>query len=161
MILSIKQAPARITSARLRRNFYDPTVVSRLDSGSAELNNYLRFLADVAIRSKVTTYATPDPIPDSQRPGCGVQQGSRRHPSCPQETFRKPLHSSYRQPSSRHWGHLLMPRVVYDPAASSIVVDLLLQSVDDSFSLVIPGIKNDRASLTIVATDAFAEIQYS
>jgi len=53
-----------------------------------------------------------------------------------------------------------MPRVVYDPAASSNVVDLLLQSVDDSFSLVIPGIKNDRASLTIVATDAFAEIQY-
>jgi len=65
MILSIKQAPARITSARLHKNFYDSTVVTHLASGSAELNNYLRFLADVTICSKVKNYATPD-LPPAQ-----------------------------------------------------------------------------------------------
>jgi len=63
MILSIKLVPERITSARLHRNFYDSTVVTHLASGSAESNNYFRFLADFTIRSKVKIYATPDLIP--------------------------------------------------------------------------------------------------
>jgi predicted aspartyl protease len=53
-----------------------------------------------------------------------------------------------------------MPRVVYDPAASSIVVDLLLQSADDKFSLVIPVVLDTGASLTIVATDILAQRGY-
>ena len=65
MILSIKQAPARITSARLGRKFYDSAVVTHLGSESAELNSYLRLSADVTIRLKVKIYATPDLTPAS------------------------------------------------------------------------------------------------
>jgi len=41
------------------------TVVTHLNSASAELNNHLRFLADVTIRSKVKIYPTPD-LPPAQ-----------------------------------------------------------------------------------------------
>jgi hypothetical protein len=63
MVLSIKQAPAKITSARLQKNFYDSTVVTHLSSGSVESNNYFQFSAVVTIRSKAKIYATPDLIP--------------------------------------------------------------------------------------------------
>jgi predicted aspartyl protease len=53
-----------------------------------------------------------------------------------------------------------MPRVVYDPSLSSIVVDLLLEAVDGTSSLVIPVVLDTGASLTIVATDIMAQLGY-
>jgi len=49
-----------------------------------------------------------------------------------------------------------MPRVVYDPSVSSIVVDLLLQAAPGGSSLLIPVVLDTGASLTIVATDIMA-----
>jgi len=41
-----------------------------------------------------------------------------------------------------------MPRVVYDPSASSIVVDLLLEAADGRSSLLIPVVLDTGASST-------------
>jgi predicted aspartyl protease len=53
-----------------------------------------------------------------------------------------------------------MPRVVFDPAITSIVVDLLLEAVDGRSSLVIPVVLDTGASLTILATDVMARLGY-
>ena len=53
-----------------------------------------------------------------------------------------------------------MPRVVYDPSVSSIVVDLLLEAADGHSSLLIPVVLDTGASLTIVANDVMAELGY-
>jgi predicted aspartyl protease len=53
-----------------------------------------------------------------------------------------------------------MPRVVYDPSASSIVVDLLLESADDRSSLLIPVVLDTGASITVVAVDIMARLGY-
>ena len=53
-----------------------------------------------------------------------------------------------------------MPRVVYDPSVSSIVVDLLLEAADGGSSLLIPVVLDTGASLTIVATDIMAQLGY-
>jgi predicted aspartyl protease len=53
-----------------------------------------------------------------------------------------------------------MPRVVYDPSASSIVVDLLLEAADGSSALLLPVVLDTGASLTIVATDIMAQLGY-
>jgi predicted aspartyl protease len=53
-----------------------------------------------------------------------------------------------------------MPRVVFDPSLSSIVVDLLLEAADGSSSLLIPAVLDTGASLTIVATDIMAQLGY-
>ncbi len=50
-----------------------------------------------------------------------------------------------------------MTRVIYDPSASSIVVDLLLEAADAKSSLLIPVVLDTGASLTIVATDIMAQ----
>ena len=53
-----------------------------------------------------------------------------------------------------------MPRVIYDPSASSIVVDLLLEAADGTSALLIPVVLDTGASLTIVATDIMAQLGY-
>ena len=53
-----------------------------------------------------------------------------------------------------------MSRVVFDPAVSSIVVDLLLEASDGSSSLVIPVVLDTGASLTIIATDIMGRLGY-
>jgi predicted aspartyl protease len=53
-----------------------------------------------------------------------------------------------------------VPRVVYDPAASSIVVDLLLEAADGRSSLLIPVVLDTGASLTVIATDILAQLGY-
>jgi predicted aspartyl protease len=53
-----------------------------------------------------------------------------------------------------------MTRVIYDPSASSIVVDLLLEAADTKSSLLIPVVLDTGASLTIVATDIMAQLGY-
>ena len=53
-----------------------------------------------------------------------------------------------------------MPRVVYDPSASSIVADLLLEAADGKSTLLIPVVLDTGASLTIVATDIMARLGY-
>lgn len=53
-----------------------------------------------------------------------------------------------------------MPRVIYDPSVSSIVVDLLLEAADGKSSLLIPVVLDTWASLTIVATDLMAQLGY-
>jgi predicted aspartyl protease len=53
-----------------------------------------------------------------------------------------------------------VPRVVYDPAVSSIVVDLLLEAADGGSSLLIPVVLDTGASLTIIATDIMAQLGY-
>ena len=53
-----------------------------------------------------------------------------------------------------------MPRVVYDPSVSSIVVDLLLEAADGKSSLLIPVVLDAGASLTIVATEIMAQLGY-
>ena len=53
-----------------------------------------------------------------------------------------------------------MPRVVYDPAATSIVVDLLLESADGTSSVLIPVVLDTGASFTIVATDVLVQLGY-
>ena len=62
----------------------------------------------------------------------------------------EPLRSFHRHCSSGHRGYLLMPRVVFDPSVSSIVVDLLLEAADGRSSLVIPVVLDTGASLTIL-----------
>ena len=53
-----------------------------------------------------------------------------------------------------------MPRVVYDPSVSSIVVDLLLEAANGKSSLLIPVVLDTGASLTIVANDIMAQFGY-
>jgi predicted aspartyl protease len=53
-----------------------------------------------------------------------------------------------------------MPRVIYDPSATSIVIDLLLETADGRSSLLIPVVLDTGASLTIVATDIMAQLGY-
>jgi len=53
-----------------------------------------------------------------------------------------------------------MPRVIYDPSATSIVIDLLLEAADGRSSLLIPVVLDTGASLTIVATDIMAQLGY-
>lgn len=53
-----------------------------------------------------------------------------------------------------------MPRVVFDPAVSSIVVDLLLEAANDRSSLLIPVVLDTGASMTIIATDIMGRLGY-
>jgi aspartyl protease family protein len=53
-----------------------------------------------------------------------------------------------------------MPRVTYDPSASVIVVDLLLESVDSTSSLLIPVVLDTGASFTLVPTDILVQLGY-
>jgi predicted aspartyl protease len=53
-----------------------------------------------------------------------------------------------------------MPRVVYDPAATSIIVDLVILSADGTFSAVIPVVLDTGASHTIIANDVLARLGY-
>jgi len=53
-----------------------------------------------------------------------------------------------------------MPRVVYDPSVTSIVVDLLLEAAEGKSSLLIPVALDTGASLTIVANDIMAQLGY-
>ncbi|HXV49171.1 MAG TPA: retropepsin-like aspartic protease [Candidatus Binatia bacterium] len=53
-----------------------------------------------------------------------------------------------------------MPRVVFDPAVASIVVDLLLEAADDRSSLVIPVVLDTGASMTIISTDIMERLGY-
>jgi hypothetical protein len=53
-----------------------------------------------------------------------------------------------------------MPRVVFDPSVSSIVVDLLLEAADGRSSLVIPVVLDTGASMTIIATDIMGRLGY-
>jgi predicted aspartyl protease len=53
-----------------------------------------------------------------------------------------------------------MPRVTYDPSAPSLVVDLLLESVDGTSSLLIPVVLDTGASFTIVATEILVQLGY-
>ena len=53
-----------------------------------------------------------------------------------------------------------MPRVVFDPSVSSIVVDLLLEAADGHSSLVIPVVLDTGASMTILATDVIGRLGY-
>jgi len=50
-----------------------------------------------------------------------------------------------------------MSRVTYDPSASSLVVDLLLESAVGTSSLLIPVVLDTGASLTIVATEILVQ----
>jgi predicted aspartyl protease len=53
-----------------------------------------------------------------------------------------------------------MPRVVFDPAVSCIVVDLQLEAADGLSSLIIPVVLDTGASLTIIATDIMGRLGY-
>lgn len=53
-----------------------------------------------------------------------------------------------------------MPRVIYDPSASSIVIYLLVEAADGKSSLLIPAVLDTGASSTIVATDVMAQLGY-
>jgi hypothetical protein len=53
-----------------------------------------------------------------------------------------------------------MPRVVFDPSVSSIVVDLLLEASDGRSSMVIPVVLDTGASMTIIATDIVGRLGY-
>ena len=53
-----------------------------------------------------------------------------------------------------------MPRVTYDPSASVIVVDLLLESANGSSSLLIPVVLDTGTSYTLVATDILVQLGY-
>ncbi len=53
-----------------------------------------------------------------------------------------------------------MPRVTYDPAGSSIIVDLLLESEDGASSLLLPVVLDTGASLTIVSTELLVRLGY-
>ena len=53
-----------------------------------------------------------------------------------------------------------MGRVVYDPVASSIIVDLVIESRDGTFSAVIPTVLDTGASFTIVSTDVLVRLGY-
>jgi predicted aspartyl protease len=53
-----------------------------------------------------------------------------------------------------------MARVVFDPSASSIIVDLLIEAADGRSSLVIPVVLDTGASMTIVAADIMGQLGY-
>ncbi|MSP40285.1 MAG: hypothetical protein EXR70_17490 [Deltaproteobacteria bacterium] len=53
-----------------------------------------------------------------------------------------------------------MARVVYDPAAKSIIVDLVVASADGAISAVIPVVLDTGASHTIIATDVLTRLGY-
>jgi len=53
-----------------------------------------------------------------------------------------------------------MSRVTYDPSASGIVVDLLVESADGASSLLIPVVLDTGASFTIIATDLLVKLGY-
>jgi predicted aspartyl protease len=53
-----------------------------------------------------------------------------------------------------------MPRVVFDPSVSSIVVDLLLEAADGRSSLVIPVVVDTGASMTVIAIDIMGRLGY-
>jgi predicted aspartyl protease len=53
-----------------------------------------------------------------------------------------------------------MPRVVFDPSVSSIVVDLLLEAADGRSSLVVPVVLDTGASMTIIANDIMGQLGY-
>lgn len=53
-----------------------------------------------------------------------------------------------------------MPRVTYDPSASVIVVDLLLESADGTSSLLMPVVLDTGASFTLVPTDILVQLGY-
>ena len=53
-----------------------------------------------------------------------------------------------------------MPRVVFDPSVSSIVVDLLLEASDGRSSMVIPVVLDTGASMTVIATDIMGRLGY-
>lgn len=50
--------------------------------------------------------------------------------------------------------------MTYDPFASVVVVDLLLESAAGTFSLVIPAVLDTGASFTVVATDILVHLGY-
>jgi len=50
--------------------------------------------------------------------------------------------------------------VTYDPAASAIVVDLLLESADGASFLLVSVVLDTGASFTIVAADVLAQLGY-
>lgn len=50
--------------------------------------------------------------------------------------------------------------MTYDPSASIIVVDLLLESSDGTSSLLIPVVLDTGASFTVVATDILIQLGY-
>jgi predicted aspartyl protease len=53
-----------------------------------------------------------------------------------------------------------MPRVVFDPSVTSIIVDLLIEAADGRSSLVIPVVLDTGASMTIIATDIMGRLGY-
>ena len=53
-----------------------------------------------------------------------------------------------------------MPRVVFDPSVSTIVVDFLLEGANGGSTLVIPVALDTGASMTILATDIMARLGY-
>jgi predicted aspartyl protease len=53
-----------------------------------------------------------------------------------------------------------MPRVTFDPSASVVVVDCLLEAADGTSFLVIPVVLDTGASFTVVATDILVHLGY-
>ena len=53
-----------------------------------------------------------------------------------------------------------MPRITYDPTGSSIVIDLLLESVDGMSNLLVPVVLDTGASVTIIASDVLIRLGY-
>ena len=53
-----------------------------------------------------------------------------------------------------------MPRVVFDPSVTSIIVDLLLEAVDGRSFLVIPVVLDTGASMTIIGSDIMGRLGY-
>jgi predicted aspartyl protease len=53
-----------------------------------------------------------------------------------------------------------MPRVTYDPSASIIVIDYLLEAADGASSLLIPVVLDTGASFTLVSTDLLVHLGY-
>ncbi len=53
-----------------------------------------------------------------------------------------------------------MARVVFDPSATSIVVDLLVEAADLRSSVVVPVVLDTGASLTILAPDIMTRLGY-
>jgi len=53
-----------------------------------------------------------------------------------------------------------MPQVTYNPSASVVVVDCLLEAADGASSLLIPVVLDTGASFTLVATDLLVHLGY-
>lgn len=53
-----------------------------------------------------------------------------------------------------------MPQVTFDPSASVIVVDCLLDAASGASSLVIPVVLDTGASFTVIATDILVHLGY-